>query len=203
MRQLTLAHHAGIASYAARRHSWAAQSRGSAQRRRRPRPSPVRTVSPSMQPVWRSKKPCSCLKLALMRQCLGAWTGLHWHALMTCIAFGYLQHLRLAEQRPARSGKNASSDSGTATIAKPAVRRAIMTRLFADLVAPIRCSHCRRKLSHQLISDCPGGVRRTNCQWLRSSQPPAPRARPNSPPTASSVHPRADREPLEGPWLRP
>jgi SRSO17 transposase len=28
----------------------------------------------------------------------------------------------------------------------PAVRRAIMARLFADLAAPIRCPHCRRKL---------------------------------------------------------
>ena len=26
-----------------------------------------------------------------------SWTGLHRHALMTCIAFAYLQHLRLAE----------------------------------------------------------------------------------------------------------
>lgn len=28
----------------------------------------------------------------------------------------------------------------------PAVRRAIMARLFADLVRPIQCPHCRRKL---------------------------------------------------------
>jgi hypothetical protein len=39
---------------------------------------------------------------------------------MTCIAFAYLQHLRLAGQRPARPGKNAASRSGTATIAEPA-----------------------------------------------------------------------------------
>jgi SRSO17 transposase len=49
-----------------------------------------------------------------------SWTGLHRHALMTCIAFAYLQHLRLAGQRPTRSGKNAASRSGTATIAEPA-----------------------------------------------------------------------------------
>jgi SRSO17 transposase len=49
-----------------------------------------------------------------------SWTGLHRHALMTCIAFAYLQHLRLAGQRPARPGKNAASRSGTATIAEPA-----------------------------------------------------------------------------------
>ena len=51
-----------------------------------------------------------------------SWTGLHRHALMTCIAFAWLQHLRLARQRPARSGKNAGSGSGTATITEPACR---------------------------------------------------------------------------------
>ncbi|SDE67782.1 IS701 family transposase [Belnapia rosea] len=48
------------------------------------------------------------------------WTGLHRHALMTCIAFAWLQHLRLAGQRPTGSGKNAGLGSGTATIAEPA-----------------------------------------------------------------------------------
>jgi SRSO17 transposase len=51
-----------------------------------------------------------------------SWTGLHRHALMTCMAFAWLQHLRLAGQRPTGSGKNAASCSGTATIAKPAGR---------------------------------------------------------------------------------
>src|SRR5215210_5284597 len=49
-----------------------------------------------------------------------SWTGLHRHALMTCMAFAYLQHLRLAGQHPARSGKNAEPRSGTATIPDPA-----------------------------------------------------------------------------------
>ncbi len=49
-----------------------------------------------------------------------SWTGLHRHALMTCIAFAWLQHLRLAGQRSAGPGKNARSGSGTATIAEPA-----------------------------------------------------------------------------------
>ena len=53
-----------------------------------------------------------------------SWTGLHRHALMTCIAFAYLQHLRLAGQRPARSGENAAPSSGSATIAEPAGRAA-------------------------------------------------------------------------------
>ncbi len=51
-----------------------------------------------------------------------SWTGLHRHALMTCIAFAYLQHLRLAGQRSTGPGENTSSGSGTATIAEPAGR---------------------------------------------------------------------------------
>src|SRR4051812_35724001 len=53
-----------------------------------------------------------------------SWTGLHRHALMTCMAFAYLQHLRLAGQRPARSGENVAPRSGTATISEPAGRAA-------------------------------------------------------------------------------
>ena len=49
-----------------------------------------------------------------------SWTGLHRHALMTCIAFAYLQHLRLTGQRPAGSGKNSALRSGSTTIAQPA-----------------------------------------------------------------------------------
>ena len=43
-----------------------------------------------------------------------SWTGLHRHALMPCIAFAYLQHLRLAGQRSAGPGKNAAPHSGAA-----------------------------------------------------------------------------------------
>ncbi len=49
-----------------------------------------------------------------------SWTGLHRHALMTCIAFAWLQHLRLAAHRRTGPGKNAASGSGAATIAEPA-----------------------------------------------------------------------------------
>jgi SRSO17 transposase len=49
-----------------------------------------------------------------------SWTGLHRHAPMTCTAFAYLQHLRLAGQRSTGPGKSAAPRSGTATIAEPA-----------------------------------------------------------------------------------
>ena len=51
-----------------------------------------------------------------------SWTGLHRHALMTCIAFAWLQSLRLAAQRRTEAGKNPTSGSGAATIADPARR---------------------------------------------------------------------------------
>jgi SRSO17 transposase len=53
-----------------------------------------------------------------------SWTGLHRHALMTCIACAYLQHLRLAEQPRTGRGKNDAWPSGSASLAEPACRAA-------------------------------------------------------------------------------
>jgi SRSO17 transposase len=47
-----------------------------------------------------------------------SWTGLHRHALMTCIACAYLQHLRLAEHRRMSRGKNADPNAGATPLAK-------------------------------------------------------------------------------------
>ncbi|MGY4803361.1 IS701 family transposase [Teichococcus aerofrigidensis] len=63
-----------------------------------------------------------------------SWTGLHRHALMSCIACAYLQHLRLAAHRRTRRGENADSDAGTAAITKPARRAACHPR------PPVRAS---------------------------------------------------------------
>jgi hypothetical protein len=41
---------------------------------------------------------------------------------MTCIAFAYLQHRRLAEHHSTGPGENATPRSGTATITQPASR---------------------------------------------------------------------------------
>lgn len=50
-----------------------------------------------------------------------SWTGLHRHALMTCIAFAYLQHRRLARhRRQTKAGKNPVTRSGTAPVTKSA-----------------------------------------------------------------------------------
>lgn len=53
-----------------------------------------------------------------------SWTGLLRHALMTCIAYTYLQHLRLAEHHRTGRGKNEDPTSGATTVPKPARRAA-------------------------------------------------------------------------------
>jgi SRSO17 transposase len=77
-----------------------------------------------------------------------SWTGLHRHALMTtCIAFAFLQHLRLkavhgrGERRTPRPAGGPPPQPSL-----PAVRRAVMARLFAQLAGQVRCPHCNRKL---------------------------------------------------------
>lgn len=47
-----------------------------------------------------------------------SWIGLHRHALLCCVAFAYLQHLRLAGQNRTGRGKNAQL--GTTAAAQPA-----------------------------------------------------------------------------------
>ena len=50
-----------------------------------------------------------------------SWIGLHRHALMACVAFAWLQRLRLAEHRRRTGpGKNAAPRSGAAAVAEPA-----------------------------------------------------------------------------------
>lgn len=51
-----------------------------------------------------------------------SWTGLHRHALMTCIAFTSLQHVRLAGQPRAERGEKPVPPAGTTPLAKPASR---------------------------------------------------------------------------------
>jgi SRSO17 transposase len=75
-----------------------------------------------------------------------SWTGLHRHTLMSCITCAYLQHLRLAAHRRTRRGKMWTPLPGPSpSPSLPAVRRAILDRLFSHLAIPIRCPHCRRR----------------------------------------------------------
>jgi SRSO17 transposase len=89
-----------------------------------PSRTPLRALAAAIKARWACEQAHQQLKQELG---LGhfegrSWTGLHRHALMTCIAFAYLQHLRLAAHRRTRLGKNAAPRSRAAPLAKPACR---------------------------------------------------------------------------------
>ena len=91
-----------------------------------PPKTPLRALASAIKARWVCEQAHQQLKQELG---LGhfegrSWTGLHRHALMTCIAFAYLQHLRLAARRRTRPGENAAPRSRTAPLAKPARRAA-------------------------------------------------------------------------------
>jgi SRSO17 transposase len=67
-----------------------------------------------------------------------SWTGLHRHALMTCIAFAFLQHLRLAEHRGSDRGEKVGPSVGTASRPKPARRATRRDRPALGAPHPVR-----------------------------------------------------------------
>ena len=67
-----------------------------------------------------------------------SWTGLHRHALMTCIAYAYLQHLRLSEHRRTERGKNDGRLAGSAAVTQPARRAAGYSRTAVCRSDPAR-----------------------------------------------------------------
>ena len=67
-----------------------------------------------------------------------SWTGLHRHALMGCLAFAYLQHLRLAEQPRTGRGKKDGPPTGPAAIAQPARRAPRHHRTAVRVCHPAR-----------------------------------------------------------------
>ena len=76
-----------------------------------------------------------------------SWTRLHRHALTTCIACACLQHLRLAGQNRTGWGELHSHVPGPPpTPSVPAVRRAVVGRLFAPFAPPMRCPCCKHQL---------------------------------------------------------
>ena len=87
-----------------------------------PRRMSVRALAAAIKARWVCEQAHQQLKgeLGLGHFEGRSWTGLHRHALMACIAYAYLQHLRLAGQNRTGPGKNALSRSGAATVAEPA-----------------------------------------------------------------------------------
>ncbi|WP_120010087.1 IS701 family transposase [Teichococcus vastitatis] len=87
-----------------------------------PADTPLRLLAAAIKARWVCEQAHQQLKQELG---LGhfegrSWTGLHRHALMSCIACAYLQHLRLAAHRRTRRGKNAGPDAGSTALAEPA-----------------------------------------------------------------------------------
>ena len=84
----------------------------------------IRTLAAAIKARWVCEQAHQQLKgeLALGHFEGRSWTGLHRHALMACIAYAFLQHLRLAERSRTGPGENEAPCSGTATITKPARR---------------------------------------------------------------------------------
>ena len=72
-----------------------------------------------------------------------SWHGLHRHALMTMIAYAYLQTRRLADPI---GGKRIPK--GPPQLTLPATRRAVIAILAR--APPYRCPHCRRTLRRSL-----------------------------------------------------
>jgi SRSO17 transposase len=66
-----------------------------------------------------------------------SWQGLHRHALMTMIAYAFLQHRRLEE-----AGRKKRIDGPPPQPSLPAVRNAIANLMLRSL--PQRCPYCRR-----------------------------------------------------------
>ena len=76
-----------------------------------------------------------------------SWRGLHRHALMTMIAYAYLQDCRLREI----DGKKMNSGQPRPTL--PAIRRAVIAILVR--ARPYRCPHCRKTLRRSLELNLP------------------------------------------------
>jgi SRSO17 transposase len=87
-----------------------------------PAGTPLRALAAAIKGHWVCEQTHQQLKqeLGLAHFEGRSWTGLHRHALMSCIACAYLQHLRLAAHRRTRRGKNADPDAGTAALTEPA-----------------------------------------------------------------------------------
>jgi SRSO17 transposase len=85
--------------------------------------TPLRALAAAIKARWVCEQAHQQLKqeLGLSHFEGRSWTGLHRHALMTCIAFAYLQHLRLVRHRPQTGpGKNPAPRSRAAALANPA-----------------------------------------------------------------------------------
>jgi len=101
----------------------------------------LKTLAPAIKARWVCEQAHQQMKeeLGLDHFEGRSWRGLHRHALMTMIAYAFLQHQRLKEAQ--REKKNLF---GPPQPTLPAVRRAVINALSRKQVFE-RCPHCRMR----------------------------------------------------------
>src|SRR5215212_4381330 len=113
-----------------------------------PAGTPLQTLAATVKARWACEQAHQQLKeeLGLDHFEGRGWAGLHHHALMTLIAFAFLQHLRL--RHSGQRGKiGATGPPPQPTL--PAVRRTLLAQLAG--VVRLRCPKCRQPiLLHRL-----------------------------------------------------
>ena len=105
-----------------------------------PPETPLKTLAATIKARWLCEQAHQQLKeeLGLGHFEGRSWTGLHRHALMTCIAYAYLQHLRLAEHRRPDRGEKVSPSVGTPSRPKSARRATRRDRPALGAPHPVR-----------------------------------------------------------------
>jgi SRSO17 transposase len=109
-----------------------------------PADTPIRTLAGTIKARWICEQARPQLKeeLGLDHFEGRSWTGLHRHALMTMMAYAFLQSHRRDQ---ARGAKRILESPPQPTL--PAVRQAIIRYLVAP--PPPRCPHCSKLLNPQ------------------------------------------------------
>jgi SRSO17 transposase len=118
-----------------------------------PADTPLKTLAGAIKARWVCEQAHQQLKeeLGLDHFEGRSWQGLHRHALMTMIAFAFLQARRLKA-----AGRKKRSPSPPPQPSLPAIRQAIVIQLSRP--PPPMCPHCRRRwtktLSRYLPKEC-------------------------------------------------
>jgi SRSO17 transposase len=109
-----------------------------------PAGSDLRTLAATIKARWICEQAHQQLKeeLGLDHFEGRSWQGLHRHALMTMIAYAFLQHRRLAQ-----AGRKKRISGPPPQPSLPAARRAIVELIVRR--PPQRCPYCRRQLGEK------------------------------------------------------
>ena len=114
-----------------------------------PADADLRTLASAIKARWSCEQAHQQLKEELDHFEGRSWTGLHRHALLTMIAFAFLQQRRLKQ-----AGREKSGPSPPPQPSLPAVRQAIVTALMPAR-PPSMCPHRRRWITPPLEAEVP------------------------------------------------